>query len=405
VSLAGVTTALRPRTRDVLANREFRALWLAESQSAAGDQLAKVALMVLVYSRTGSALWAAGVFALTFLPAIAGGLGLSQLADRFPRRNVLVVCSLGQAACLGLMAIPGTPILALCGLVILQQFLLAPANAAQNALAREVIEDDEIYVRSQDLRQISNNTIMLGGLALGGFLIAAIGTSLALAIDAVTCVLAAATVWLLLSRRPTPGGELTSWFSSTGWVFKQRKMRVLLTLSWLVGLAVVVEGLAAPLTKELHAGDAAIGPLLAADPLGFIIGAFVLSRFFNAQTRLRLIGVLCTASLAVLVLFFFRPNLWLALILLVIAGATGAYHISVISAVATWTPAELRGGTNGVFRTGLRVSQGLGIAAGGVVAHVIGSSSYTVAICAVAGLLISVPASIAWARLNPTVAA
>ncbi|WP_222853410.1 MFS transporter [Fodinicola acaciae] len=400
-----MTTALRPRTRDVLANREFRALWLAESQSAAGDQLAKVALMVLVYARTGSALWAAGVFALTFLPAIAGGLGLSQFADRFPRRNVLVVCSLGQATCLALMAIPHMPLPVLCLLVVLQQFLLAPANAAQNALAREVIEDDEVYVRSQDLRQISNNTIMLGGLAVGGFLIAAIGTSLALAIDAVSCLLAAATVWLLLSRRPAPGGEMTSWFSSTGWVFKQRRMRVLLTLSWLVGLAVVVEGLAAPLAKELHAGDAAVGWLLAADPLGFIIGAFVLSRFFNAQARLSMIGILSTASLAILVLFFFQPSLPLALFLLVVAGATGAYHISVISAVATWTPAEMRGGTNGVFRTGLRVSQGLGIAAGGVIAQLIGSSSYTIAICAVIGLLIAVPATISWARLKPTVAA
>jgi MFS family permease len=391
--------------RDVLGNSEFRALWLAESQSTAGDQLAKVALMVLVYSRTGSALWAAGVFALTFLPALAGGLGLSQVADRFPRRTVLIVCSLGQAVCIGLMAIPGTPLVVLCLLVILAQFLLAPANAAQNALAREVIEDDEVYVRSQDLRQISNNTIQLVGLAVAGFLITAIGTSLALVIDAVTCVLAALTVWFMLSRRPSPGGEFTSWFSSTNWVFKQPKMRVMFILSWLVGLAVIAEGLAAPLADELHGGKAAIGWLLAADPLGFIIGAYLLSRFFTAQVRLRMIGILCTVSLAILVLFFFRPSLPLALVILVIAGATGAYHISVISAVSTWTPPEYRGGTNGVFRTGLRVSQGLGIAAGGAIAQTIGSSTVTIAICAVAGLIISVPATIAWARLKPTIQA
>ncbi|HEY7592819.1 MAG TPA: MFS transporter, partial [Actinophytocola sp.] len=68
----------------VLAVPEFRALWLAEAQSVFGDQLAKVALTILVYDRTGSALLAATAYALTFLSALAGGLGLSQLADRFP---------------------------------------------------------------------------------------------------------------------------------------------------------------------------------------------------------------------------------------------------------------------------------------------------------------------------------
>jgi hypothetical protein len=43
--------------RDVLAIREFRALWAAELLSVAGDQLARVGLAVLVYGRTGSAGW------------------------------------------------------------------------------------------------------------------------------------------------------------------------------------------------------------------------------------------------------------------------------------------------------------------------------------------------------------
>ncbi|MGH8966506.1 MAG: MFS transporter, partial [Actinomycetes bacterium] len=37
---------------------EFRVVWGAELVSVAGDQLARVALAVLVYGRTGSAVWA-----------------------------------------------------------------------------------------------------------------------------------------------------------------------------------------------------------------------------------------------------------------------------------------------------------------------------------------------------------
>lgn len=45
-----------PGLTAVLHNAEFRGLWLAEALSIAGDQLAKVALAVMVYARTGSAL-------------------------------------------------------------------------------------------------------------------------------------------------------------------------------------------------------------------------------------------------------------------------------------------------------------------------------------------------------------
>src|SRR5262249_28302997 len=63
----------------------FRALWLAQVLSVAGDQLARVALTLLVYDRTGSALLAAVTFAASVVPAFLGGVTLSGLADRLPR--------------------------------------------------------------------------------------------------------------------------------------------------------------------------------------------------------------------------------------------------------------------------------------------------------------------------------
>ena len=53
---------------------EFRALWLAQVLSVAGDQLARVALTLLVYDRTHSALLAAVTFAASVVPAFIGGL-------------------------------------------------------------------------------------------------------------------------------------------------------------------------------------------------------------------------------------------------------------------------------------------------------------------------------------------
>jgi len=387
----------------VLAVPEFRALWFAEAQSIFGDQLAKVALTILVYDRTNSALLAAVVYALTFLSALAGGLGLSQLADRFPRRRLMVGCTLAQAAVVALMAIPGMPIAVLCALVFSIGLIQSPAAAAQNAVTREVFTDDEMYLRSQDLRGITTNTLMLLGLAGGGMLVVAIGTSWALAIDAVTFLVSAAVVHRYVKNRKVAGSKLDGWFTAARWVFGNRQMRVLLTMSWLVGLVVIPEGLVAPLAKELGANNAAVGWLLAADPLGFVIGTYVVSRFVTAAHRVRIMGVLATCSSASLIMFALSPNVYGAIVLLAMAGAFGAYQITVSATFNTMVPNEIRGGAIGVSRTGLRVSQGIGVGIGGAVAEVIGSSTTTIALAGSLGVLIAVPAAVAWVRLHRAV--
>jgi hypothetical protein len=72
--------------REVFADREFRAIWLAELASIAGDQFARVALTVIVFHRTGSPLLTALTYAASYLPWLIGGLFLSSLADSYPRR-------------------------------------------------------------------------------------------------------------------------------------------------------------------------------------------------------------------------------------------------------------------------------------------------------------------------------
>lgn len=395
-------TNAAPRMTAALANREFRALWLAEVQSLIGDQLTIVALAILVYDRTGSALLSAVVYSLTFLPALAGGLGLSQLADRYPRRTVLVVSSLIQGLLIAIMAIPGTPLALLCGLVVLARLVNAPGNAAQNALTREVFTDDDLYLKSQDIRGISTNTAMLLGLAGGGLLVSQVGVSWALALDAATFLLSAAVVRFSVSRRAAASDGNGSWFGAVKQVFGNRHLRVLVWFSWLVGLAVVPEALAAPLAAEMGVGKQAVGWLLAADPLGFVIGAFLLSRFVSAEQRRRLLGVLAALPMVALIAFALKPGLIPALLLLAAAGAAGAYLITVSATFITWVPNELRGGAGGVYRTGLRVAQGIGAGLGGLAADRLGAATSAIALAGVVGLLLAVLVALSWWHINGT---
>jgi hypothetical protein len=69
----------------LFAVRDFTVLWIAGTQSQVGDQLGRVALSILVFDRTGSGLATAATYALTYLPAFAGGIFLTGLADTVPR--------------------------------------------------------------------------------------------------------------------------------------------------------------------------------------------------------------------------------------------------------------------------------------------------------------------------------
>ncbi len=387
-----------PRFSRVVANREFRGLWLAEALSIAGDQLAKVALAILVYQRTASPLWSAVVYAMTFLPALFGGLGLSQLADRFPRRTLLIWCILAQAALVGIMVIPGMPLPVLCALVFFVAMLSAPTNAAQNATAREAFDDDAEYLRSQDLRGITTNTMMLLGLAGGGLLVTAVGVPWALAIDAATFVLAAVIIHLTVRWRPAAGSPEDGWFAGARITASDPHLRVLFAMALLVGLTVVPEGLAAPIAAQMDEPDVAVGWLLAADPLGFVIGAFVFSHYASPATRLRLMGPLAVISSAALLGFAVQPPLVVALLLLAASGASGAYILTVAATVNSSVANNVRGSVMGLFRTALRVTQGLGVALGGVVATAIGSATGTVALAGALGVLAATAVAVAWAR-------
>jgi MFS family permease len=185
---------------EVFRNAEFRALWAAELCSILGDQLARVGLAVLVYGRTGSAAWTAATYALTFLPALAGGVLLGRLADRYRRRELMMVADLARAGLLGVMALPGVPLWLLCVLLVVVVTLGAPHSAAQGALLPDVLGSR--FEAGLAVRQITSQSAQLAGFGLGGAALTVVSPSVALAADALTFAASAALVRFGLRDRP-----------------------------------------------------------------------------------------------------------------------------------------------------------------------------------------------------------
>ena len=189
---------------DLFAIREFRALWSAQTLSSVGDQIAQVAIAVLVYSKTGSPALTALAYALTYLPLIAGGPLLSGLADLLPRRQAMITLDLFRAGLVTIMAIPAVPLPLVCTLLFATVLLGPPFAAARSALLPEVVPPDTLALRFTAGTITSQASQIIGFLA-GGAIVAVLGPHRALALDALSFCLSAALITGWVENRPLPG--------------------------------------------------------------------------------------------------------------------------------------------------------------------------------------------------------
>jgi predicted MFS family arabinose efflux permease len=376
---------------------EFRALWGAELVSVAGDQLARVGLSILVFGRTGSAAWAAATYALTFLPALVGGVLLGRLADRCPRRRVMLACDLVRAVLVALMALPGTSLPVLCALLV-AVVLLAPLHtAALGALLPEVVPGP-VFDTALTLRYVTGQVAQVGGFALGGLLVAALSPSAALTLDAASFLLSALAVRLGVAEHPVPAAAAPARQAPT-WSVDARealrtvlydgRRRALVCAAWLVGCFVLPEALAVPYAQQLGLDTAAAGLLMAADPAGSVLGGWLFTRFVPDSVRRRTIGPFALAAALPLGLCGLEPGFGTTLVLWGISGAFAT--ASLVQAQAEFvrvTPGELRGRAIGVAAAGLIGAQGLAVLLGGIVAQVWGARA-AVALCGALGIAVA----------------
>ena len=387
--------------REVFAIREFRGVWSAQVLSYAGDQFAQVAIAVLVYHRTGSALLTALAYALTYLPPIAGGPLLAGLADLFPRRRVMIVCDLLRAGLVALMAIPSMPFAGLCGLLFLTVLLGAPFSSARSALLPDVLPGDKFVVGSA-IGNISFQASQILGFVAGAAVVAVLNPYRTLGTDAATFLLSAVIVRGWVKARPPPhrepGKRPSLWTISregVATVFGSPVLRTLLLFGWLAGFCIVPEGLAAPYAHSLHGSALTVGLLMAAMPIGVVAGSVAFGRLFTPSGRIRIMGWLAMASCAPLIGSAFSPPLWAVLLLWALAGAGEAYQLAAAAAfVQNLTPAA-RARAFGLAQSGLLAVQGLGILAGGAVANFTGAP-VAVGLAGLLGLCAAAALSMSW---------
>ncbi|OLF17674.1 MFS transporter [Actinophytocola xanthii] len=393
------------RYRDVFAVGEFRILFLTHLVSIAGDQVARVALAVLVFSRTGSSALAALTYALTLLPELVAGPLLAGLADRYQRRTLMIICDLTRAGLVAIMAVPGMPLWVLGGLVFAVPLAGAPYKAARAAIMPTILSGDR-YEVGMGVTYTALQVGILGGYAAGAPLVAWLGPEKALLLDAVTFVISAALVASGLSAHPPaaatrlPPTKLAAFRSLLGLVWRDRRLRYLMAFGCLAGCYTVPAGLAVPFGAQVGAGTAAVGLLLAAHPAGAAIGATAMTRLVPPRRRLMLLGPLAVATSAVLLPVGLVPQLGIMVALCALCGLLSGHDAVAVATFTRIVPAERRGQAYGLALAVVRATQGLGAALAGVVAQ-FSSPSTSIAVFAVLGVLAAAAIAVGWERVRP----
>ena len=396
----------RATFRDVFAVREFRALWFSEILSVAGDRLALVALTLLVYDRTRSPLLAALAYAAGYVPWVIGGLFLAELADRRPRRTVMVACDAVRAVLIAAMAIPGMSLIALVALLFAATMFTPPFESARASITPDILQGER-YVLGAGVMQTTFLAAQVAGAVGGGVAVAFIGTRPALVADSVTFVLSGLLIAFGTRARPpaaapesgqpSPLARMREGFRL---VFGDRALRTLLLFGWLVMFYTVPEGVAAPYTARLGGGPIATGLVLASTVFATMIFTPLFTRFVRGRRRLAWMGPLAILTCATLILTAPQPGLAVSLVIFSLSATFGVYQIAANTAFVVRVPNERRAQAFGIANMGVIVGQGAAFVAAGAAAAVI-SPAAVIAISGGIGTIIAIVLTLRWRHVSP----
>jgi MFS family permease len=354
----------------------FARVLLAGFVSDSGDWMLFVALPLVVYRLTGSALGTSLAFLLELAPAVLLAPVAARLIARFDRRMLLVVVSLVQAAAVAplLVVRSADQIGVLYAVIVLQASCSAIFEPAKDSWLPELVPTDRL-VSANALVGLAQNVGRLVGGPLGGALLAFGRLDVVVAADVASFVIAAALLWS--APRDARGGQEAAGapFAIRGrtGVLHALRQRGLRKTFASIGLAAAAQGLFLVLfvlfvTDALHGSDAEVGLLRGIQAIGSIAAGAALG-LFSIAARPRRLAVMGAIAFGVLSLVVWNLPAataapWPYVVLFVLVGAPGVLlatgYISVIQ-----TTAHDRGSAFAAYGLVNAVGQGLGLAAAG----------------------------------------
>jgi MFS family permease len=379
----------------------FRRLAVSYAVNEMGDWMGIIALSVLVFDQTGSAVATAVLFLATqFLPGLVVPVFVTRV-EKFPPRATLPVIYCVEAAAFGALALLATNF-SLIGVVIFASIdgVLAVGS---RALTRSVVVS---FLEPEGELRAGNAILNLAftwgaaiGPAVAGLVVAGFSVQTALFLDAVSFL---AMGWLLVTCRDLPHpevepGDLRERVRAgvahiRGRVTLRRLLFAQAAAFIFFSAVIPVEVIFAKDT--LGVGDTGYGIFLASWGAGMVVGGSAFALFRRAPLPILLF--LSTVAVGISYLgMAAAPTLAVACAASVLGGAgNGIQWVGVISAVQELTAANMQARVLSVLESIGAAMPGIGYMVGGLIAAA-ASPRTTFAVAGIGVLVIALLSAVA----------
>jgi MFS family permease len=360
LSLRGLTL---PNGFSALRHRNYRLYFFGQAVSVTGSWMQSLAMSWLVLTLTTSAIDLAMVNVLQFAPTLILGLFAGVVADRVPKRNLLVVTQSIAALCaLTLAILTWTDHIDLWHVYLLA--LIVGINnsfdmPARQAFVSEMVGDKADLPNAIALNSTLFNMGRLVGPALAGLVLGAFGVAICFLIDALSYLAVIASL-LLMNVAPVvkavqKRNPLESLREGLAYVRATPVVGAMVVFAGLVGVFALNFNVWMPLLakQEIDTGPGGLGLLLSSLGIGALAGALTLafrSKLVSVE-RIIVTGLILGLGEVLLgVVTELAPRLILAMLISAVVGfgmtSTMAMANTVVQSTA---PDELRGRVMSVY--------------------------------------------------------
>jgi MFS family permease len=337
-----------------------------------------IALAVLVFDRTGSALATTLLFlATTFAPACIAP-ALTARLDRLPVRRALPALYLCEAALFGLLAaLAGSFWLpAVLALALLDGAVAIVGRGLTRAAVAAALEPTGTLAAGNKLLNVCFSLAFATGPALAGLVVAQAGSGASLATTAALFALMAGALATCRTLPAAHGSGNPSWRArlaeAVGYLRGEPTIRAVLGAhaAALAFLSVAMPIEVVYVKASLRASDLAYGLLMGAWGAGTVLSSVVLTRM-RTTSPLVLIPASAGAMGAGYLAMAVAPSVGVAMLGAVVGGAgNGIYYVSVVQAIQERVAEDFQARVMGLLESANAACYGAGFLLGGAVTSV-----------------------------------
>lgn len=318
-------------------HRDFALLWAGGLVNGLGTSMLYVALPFYIYQLTGLALAAGATFFVLTLPRLVMGSVAGVFADRWNRRNLMIVTSAASAVIiLPLLLVRSSDWIWLVYVVSFLEFSLTQfSEPAGRAMVPGLVTRSQL-AEANSLLSVADGITRLLGPALGGLLLGAVGFGSVVLVDVASYALSAALIALIRARAApsrqtacaatsTGGGVRAVWDGWLDGLAMIGQRRVLGYLFAVQAIALLGNGIFNAVwvvwaRSVLGATSFQFGWLESAQGVGFLAGGIMFARLAGVLNPTRMLGASALTLAGLLLAIVNFPMLMLVIALSVVAG-------------------------------------------------------------------------------------